>query len=60
MAWDGPLTIKGFREKAIRFGTSSDALTPAQQTLIKTEEGRKLHLLVNGYLAPRGLSIVIR
>lgn len=59
-AWDGPLTIKGYRDKAIRFGTSSDALSSTQQALIKTVEGRKLHLLTTGYLAPRGLSIVIR
>ena len=59
-AWDGPLAIKGYRDKAIRFGTSSDALSPIQQTLIKTVEGRKLHLLSTGYLAPRGISIIIR
>ena len=59
-AWEGPLTIKGYRDKAIRFGTSSDALSPTQQALIKTVEGRKLHLLASGYLAPRGISIVIR
>ena len=59
-AWDGPLTIKGYRDKAIRFGTSSDALSPIQQTLIKTVEGHKLHLLSTGYLAPRGISIIIR
>ena len=59
-SWAGTLTVKGFRDNAIRFGTSADGLSATQQMSIRTVEGRRLHLLSNGYLAPRGFSIVIR
>ena len=59
-SWTGSLYVKNFRDKAIRFGTSAEGLSATQQMSIKTVEGRRLHLLSNGYLAPRGFSIVIR
>ena len=59
-AWSGSLVIKGFRARAVRFGTNSAALSPEQQRLIKAEDGRCLHLLADGYLAPYGSRITIR
>ena len=58
--WSGWLIIKGFRDGAVRFGDDATALTATQQALVKTEDGRSLHLLSTGYLAPRGTRIVIR
>ena len=58
--WSGTLIVKGYRDNAIRFGDSKDALTATQQASIKTVDGKKLHLTCNGYLAPRGMMIVIR
>ena len=58
--WSGTLIVKGYRDNAIRFGNSRDALTVEQQASIKTVDGKKLHLTSNGYLAPRGMMIVIR
>ena len=62
--WSGSLTIKGFREKAVRFGDSSATLTKGQLDLIRAEKpnGKKLHLCLDfaGYLAPIGMMISIR
>ena len=62
--WSGSLTIKGFRERAVRFGDSSAALTKGQLDLIRAEKpnGKKLHLCLDfaGYLAPIGMMISIR
>ena len=60
MTWSGNLVIKGFRAGAVRFGTNSAALSLEQQSLIKADDGRCLHLLANGYLAPYGSRITIR
>ena len=58
--WSGNLVIKGFRENAVRFGTSAAALTDAQIRCLRTEEGRKLTLLPNGYLGFKGMTIIVR
>ena len=62
--WSGSLTIKGWRESAVKFGNSSDALTKEQLDLIRAEtpSGRKLRLCLSagGYLARYGVTIVIR
>ena len=59
-SWSGTLIVKGYRDNAIRFGNSRDALTATQQASIKTVDGKKLHLTSNGYLAPRGMMIVVQ
>ena len=58
--WSGNLVIKGFRENAVRFGMSAAALTDAQIRCLRTEEGRKLTLLPNGYLGFKGTTIIVR
>ena len=62
--WSGALLIKGFREGAVRFGTSASALTDEQVEMIRAEKenGRTMHLCIssNGYLAPLGMMIVIQ
>ena len=62
--WSGALTIKGFRERAVRFGDSAAALTRDQLDMIRAEKpnGKKMHLCLdsNGYLAPLGMMIHIR
>ena len=60
--WTGTLVVKGFREGAVRFGTTKDALDSDQQSLIRAEmvDGKKLHLLSNGYLAPYGTMFILR
>ena len=58
--WNGNLVIKGFRENSIRFGESATALTDAQVGRLRTETGRRLTLLPDGYLAFRGMKIGIR
>ena len=57
--WAGTVTIKGFRENAIRFGTDLSALD-VDQYKFRTAEGKKLRLMTNGYLAPYGVMISIR
>ena len=57
--WAGTVTIKGFREGAIRFGTDL-SLLDKDQYKFRTAEGRKLHLMDNGYLAPCGMKISIQ
>ena len=59
-AWSGTLIVKGYRDNAIRFGNSKEALSATQQASIKTVDGKKLHLTSNGYLAPRGMMIVVQ
>ena len=58
-AWAGPLVIEGYRDNAIRFGTSVQSLTDAQQAVIKTADGKRLHLLSNGYLSTYGFVVTI-
>ena len=56
--------VKGFRERAVRFGDSAAALTRDQLDMIRAEKpnGKKMHLCLdsNGYLAPLGMMIHIR
>ena len=47
--WKADLVIEGFREGALRFGGSADALTEAQVTRLRLPSGRHLHLLSNGF-----------
>ena len=58
--WEGLLTVKGFRDRAIRFGTSDEALTDEQQARIKAAEGYRLLVSSDGYLFRKGLAIVVR
>ena len=62
--WSGTLIIKGFRERAVRFGDSAAALVRDQLDMIRAEKpnGKKMHLCLdsNGYLAPLGMMIRIR
>ena len=58
--WEGFLTVKGFRDRAIRFGTSDEALTDEQQARIKAAEGYRLLVSSDGYLFRKGLAIVVR
>ena len=59
--WMTNIVVECFREGALRFGDSADALTERQQNFLRTSEGRKLHLLSNGYVtAIRGFEMVIR
>ena len=58
--WSGTLVVKGWRDGAVRFGTDATALTATQQAMIKTEDGRHLHLLSTGHLAPYSTRITIR
>ena len=62
--WSGNLVIKGFRDKAVRFGTSMAALTSGQQDMIRAEKSNgttmRLCLTSAGYLAMRGIVIVVR
>ena len=59
--WMTNIVVECFREGALRFGNSADALTERQQNFLRTSEGRKLHLLSNGYVtAIRGFEMVIR
>ena len=62
--WSGTLLIKGFRDGAVRFGTSAAALTAEQVNMLRAEKpnGRTVHLYItsDGYLALRGMVISIR
>jgi len=62
--WSGSLTIKGWREGAVRFGDSSSSLTTEQIDLIRAEipGGKMVRLILSsgGYLARCGMTIVIR
>ncbi|MBQ6337759.1 MAG: hypothetical protein IJI36_01325, partial [Kiritimatiellae bacterium] len=56
----GTLYVKNFRDKAIRFGTSANALTEAQQRRIRREGGGRLYLDEDGYLAKHGMAVIVR
>ena len=58
--WSGTLIVKGYRDNAIKFGNSKEALSATQQASIKTVDGKKLHLTSNGYLAIPGCVIIVR
>ena len=58
--WEGFLTVKGFRDRAIRVGTSDAALTEQQQRRIRIYGGARLCLLPDGYLVRQGMTIVIK
>lgn len=56
----GTLYVKNFRDKAIRFGASANALTEAQQRRIRRESGGRLYLDEDGYLAKHGMAVIVR
>ena len=56
----GTLYVKNFRDKSIRFGTSANALTEAQQRRIRREGGGRLYLDEDGYLAKHGMAVIVR
>lgn len=62
--WSGTLLIKGFRDGAVRFGDSAAALTDEQIKMIRAEKPDgttvRLHISSAGYLAPRGMMLVIQ
>ena len=62
--WTGTLLINGFRENAVRFGTSASGLTAAQVNGIRavTETGRQRRVVIgsNGYLRFPGFAMVVR
>lgn len=62
--WSGSLTIKGWREGAVRFGDSASALTEEQLARIRVEKpnGKSVHMCLSssGYLTMRGMIISIR
>lgn len=48
--WGGAVTVSGFREDALRFGTPKTALTEAQESLLCTPGGEPLYIRSNGYI----------
>ena len=62
--WSGIVTIKGFRDGAVRFGTSAEALADAQIKMLRAEkpDGKKMRLCITsrGFLAPCGMMAVVR
>ena len=59
--WSGTVTIRGFAEKSIRFGTSASGLTKDQVASLVTETGDKPRILNNGYLTVlNGMTVVFR
>ena len=63
--WPGSLlTIKGWREKAVKFGDSPEALDKEQLDLIRAEKpgGKKMRLGIDpiGYLVRRGIMVCVR
>ena len=57
--WAGTVTIKGFRENAIRFGTDLSQVDKDRYRF-RTADGRRLHLMDNGYLAPYGMMVTVQ
>ncbi|MBQ3290535.1 MAG: hypothetical protein IJH50_14125 [Kiritimatiellae bacterium] len=55
--WAGDVTVKGFRGRAIRFGSSRTGLTEEQCSRMRTDRGHRLTLDDDGFLIMRGLSI---
>ncbi|MBR2839387.1 MAG: zf-HC2 domain-containing protein [Kiritimatiellae bacterium] len=62
--WSGMVIVKGFHDRAVRFGDSEAALARGQLDMIRAEKpgGTKMRLSldINGYLAPLGLTISFR
>ncbi len=62
--WTGSLEIEGFREFAVRFGTSASSLTAAQVNSIRavTETGRRRRVTISteGYLRYPGFLMMVR
>ena len=59
-AWTGTLVVEGFREGAVRFGTSGDGLSPEQVELIRTDAGRRVEISTSGYLVYPGFVMVVK
>ena len=56
-SWTGEVTVKGFRNRAIRFGSSRTGLTEEQCARMRTGRGRPLTIDDEGYLIVGGLTI---
>ena len=56
------VVVTGFRENAIRFGTSATSLVATQRHRFVSQDGKTLRLRENGYLTavPAGTAIVFR
>lgn len=63
-AWSGTLLIKGFRDKAVKFGSAASALAGAQVAMLRAEtpDGKKtrLHITSAGYLVTPGTVVSVR
>ena len=63
-SWSGPLLIEGFREHAVRFGTSASGLTSAQVADIRavTDTGRQRRVTISsqGYLRYPGFLMIVK
>ena len=63
-AWSGTLLVKGFRNRAVRFGTSKSAITGAQLQKIRADKGNgrtsALCITADGYLVRPGMIISLR
>ena len=55
------VTVTGFAEKSIRFGTSETGLSDNQRSRLRTSDGKRLYIDGEGYLTRNvGISILIR
>lgn len=61
-SWTGRLLVEGFREHAVRFGTSGSALTADQlDNLRNAETGRPLHITDSGWItAIKAFVMIVR
>ena len=55
------VTITGFAEKSIRFGTSKNGLSDDQRNRLRTSDGKRLYIDLEGYLTRNvGIAVIIR
>ena len=61
-AWSGDVTVTGFAEKSIRFGTNANGLTKAQRVRIGIGTGEDVYISAKGWLTltPPGMFIAIQ
>ena len=59
-AWAGTVEVRGFRRRAIRFGSSCMGLAAEQCGRIRTDRGRSLVLDGDGYLTTRGMAVSLQ
>ena len=58
--WAGAVEVRGFRRRAIRFGSSRMALALEQCERIRTDKGRSLALDDDGYLTVKGMAVYLQ